>query len=50
MSSMAEFITDFLEIVGNKEEYNKYQWSEENLPDFETMLRVKQENKLTNEK
>ncbi len=45
MSSMADFIVDFLEIVGNKEEYNKYRWDEDNLPDFETMLRIKQENK-----
>ena len=45
MSSMADFIMDFLEIVGNKEEYNKHHWDEDNLPDFETMLRIKQENR-----
>ena len=45
MSSMADFIMDFLEIVGSKDKYNENHWDWDNLPDFETMLKIKQENK-----
>ena len=45
MSSMADFIMDFLEIVGSKEEYNKHHWDWDNLPDFETMMKIKKEHR-----
>ena len=45
MSSTADFILDFLEIVGNNEKYNKHQWDWDNLPDFETMMQIKRENR-----
>ena len=44
MSSTADFILDFLEIVGNNEKYNKHQWDWNNLPDFETMMKIKKES------
>ena len=45
MSSTADFILDFLEIIGNHEKYNKHQWDWDNLPDFETMMQIKKENR-----
>ena len=44
MSSMADFIMDFLEIVGSNEKYNKHEWDWDNLPDFETMIQIKKES------
>ena len=44
MSSMADFIMDFLEIVGSNEKYNKHEGDWDNLPDFETMIQIKKES------
>tara|TARA_R100001594_G_scaffold130128_1_gene169060 strand:- start:683 stop:886 length:204 start_codon:yes stop_codon:yes gene_type:complete len=44
MSNMADFILDFLEIVGSDDKYNKHQWDWDNLPDFETMIQIKKES------
>ena len=40
MSKMAEFMMDFLMVVGEHPEYDKYNWGEDNLPPFEKMWEI----------
>ena len=40
MSKMAEFVTDFLEIVADHPKYKDKNWDWDNLPTFETMWEI----------
>ncbi len=49
MSKSADFILEFLEIVGNSSEYNKYNWDWNNLPSFEKMWEIVNNNRREKE-
>ena len=45
MSESADFILDFLEIVGSNPKYNKNDWDWDNLPPFEKMWEIVNNNR-----
>ena len=45
MSESADFILDFLEIIGNDSKYNKHNWNWDNLPPFEKMWEIVNNNR-----
>lgn len=40
MGKVAEYVMDFLALVGEHEEYDKYNWGWDNLPSFEKMVEI----------